>query len=223
MIVLVGGEKGGTGKTTIATNLAVLAAAAGRDVLLLDTDPQGTSSMWAEVRDESGRQPRIPCVKKHGDKVHIEARAMADRYSDIIIDAGGRDSRELRAAMLAADLMLMPIQASQFDAWTLDPAAELVATARIYNEPLVVLVVINKASPLPQVAEAAQARAFLAEFEGLEACSAPIRDRIAFRHAAKEGVAVTELGKRDRKAVAEIEALFREVFGAKEVADANAG
>ena len=59
MILLLGGEKGGTGKTTIATNLAALRAAAGYDVLLIDTDRQGTAAAWCQVRAEDPRLPRI--------------------------------------------------------------------------------------------------------------------------------------------------------------------
>ncbi len=54
MVILIGGEKGGTGKTTIATNLAALRALAGHDVLLVDTDSQGSASYWASSRDEAG-------------------------------------------------------------------------------------------------------------------------------------------------------------------------
>ena len=104
-IILVGGEKGGTGKTTIATNLAAMRAAAGRDVLLVDSDTQGSSSIWSQVRAEGGDQARLTCVSLHGRGIAAEIRQLAERFEDIIIDAGGRDSIELRQAMLAAELM----------------------------------------------------------------------------------------------------------------------
>ena len=69
MIVLIGGEKGGTGKTTIATNLAAMRALAGRDVLLIDTDPQGSANYWAQSRDEEGITPRVACIQKFGKQV----------------------------------------------------------------------------------------------------------------------------------------------------------
>jgi len=65
-IVLFGGEKGGTGKTTLATNMAAMLALKGRDVLLLDTDRQGTASFWATIREDTEIEPRIPCVQKFG-------------------------------------------------------------------------------------------------------------------------------------------------------------
>ena len=66
MIVLVGGEKGGTGKTTLATNLAALRAASGADVLLVDTDRQGSASFWAATRDENDALAAVPCVQVFG-------------------------------------------------------------------------------------------------------------------------------------------------------------
>ena len=69
-IVLIGCEKGGTGKTTIAVNLAVMRALAGRDVLLLDTDQQGNASFWAQIRDENQVLPRIACVSKFGHRAY---------------------------------------------------------------------------------------------------------------------------------------------------------
>jgi len=96
MIILIGGEKGGTGKTTIATNLAAMRALAGRDVLLIDTDPQGSANYWAQSRDELEITPRVSCVQKFGKGLPAEVKDLAKRYQDIIIDAGGRDSVELQ-------------------------------------------------------------------------------------------------------------------------------
>ena len=118
MIVLIGGEKGGTGKSTLATNLAVCLAHRGRDVLLLDCDPQRSSASWVGVRSANAPDaPKIHCMEKLGDVLDA-VRDVSARYADVIIDAGGRDSRELRSAMLVADTMYVPIKASQFDLWT---------------------------------------------------------------------------------------------------------
>ena len=74
MVILIGGEKGGTGKTTIATNLAALRALAGHDVLLVDTDSQGSASYWASSRDEAGIKPRVACIQKFGKGLQGEVR-----------------------------------------------------------------------------------------------------------------------------------------------------
>ena len=69
MILLIGGEKGGTGKTTVATNLAALRAAAGHDVLLVDTDRQGSAAAWCQLRAEHPQLPQVACVQLFGKTV----------------------------------------------------------------------------------------------------------------------------------------------------------
>lgn len=98
-IIVFGGEKGGTGKTTLATNIAAMLARQGKDVLLLDTDRQGTASFWATVREEEAVEPRVACVQKFGKGLPAQVRDLAERYDEIVIDAGGRDSMELRYAL----------------------------------------------------------------------------------------------------------------------------
>jgi chromosome partitioning protein len=213
MIVLIGGEKGGTGKTTLAIHLAAHRTALGRDVLLIDTDKQGSASSWCAIRDEEARSPRVACVQKFGKGLGTDIRALAGKYADVIIDAGGRDSVELRAAMTIADALYIPIQASQFDVWTLDQMNTLVEQAGVINERLIAFAVLNRASPNPSVKEAQDAQSALADYEHLRPTSAVIRDRIAFRKAAREGCTVAELAERDPKAIGEITAFYEEVYG----------
>ena len=211
-IILIGGEKGGTGKTTLAVNLAALRALQGRDVLLIDTDIQASDSYRAQRRDEAGTQPRVACIQKFGKGLQTEVRDLAKRYQDLIIDAGGRDSLELRAALVIAERVYIPIQPSQFDIWTLGRMDDLVKTAQGFNPELQARVVISRASTNPSVNEVAEARNLLADFEHVQLSSVVIRDRIAYRKAARDGLSVEELKPADPKAVEEIQALFQEVF-----------
>lgn len=211
-IILIGGEKGGTGKTTLAVNLAALRALQGRDVLLIDTDIQASASYWAQTRDEAGIQPRVACIQKFGKGLQTEVRDLAKRYQDIVIDAGGRDSVELRAALVIAERVFIPIQPSQFDIWTLGRMDDLVKTAQGFNPELQAWVVISRASTNPSVNEVAEARSLLADFEHVQLSSAVIRDRIAYRKAARDGLSIEELKPTDPKAGEEIQALFQEVF-----------
>lgn len=90
MIILIGGEKGGTGKTTIATNLAAMRVKEGYDVLLVDTDKQGSASAWSDIRDIKNKDiGRIPNIQKFGSNLAADIRDLKDCYGDIIIDAGG--------------------------------------------------------------------------------------------------------------------------------------
>lgn len=214
MIVVFGGEKGGTGKSTIATNMAAMLAMSGKDTLLLDTDRQGTASAWAAVREEENISPRVASVQKFGKGLPGQVRDLSARYAEIIIDAGGRDSTELRYALGVADRVYIPIQPYQFDIWTLQQMDALVELAVGLNPDLQAYVVLNRVATNPSVREDRETLEFLAEaeFQHLKPIASPIRDRIAFRKAAREGLSVVEWGQ-DEKAASEIKALFHEVYG----------
>lgn len=213
MIILIGGEKGGTGKTTIATNLAAMRALANRDVLLIDTDPQGSANYWAQSRDDENITPRVACIQKFGKGLPKEVQDLAHRYEDIIIDAGGRDSVELRSSLVVVEKAFIPIQPSQFDIWTLNQMDELVETAKAFNPDIRANVIISRSSTNPSVHESDDTGKLLNDFDNLDLADVSIRDRIAYRKAAKDGLAVVELKPKDPKAIKEMESLYKEVFG----------
>ncbi len=217
MIVLFGGEKGGVGKSTLLSNLAVLRALSGRDILLLDTDPQGSLAGWNAIRNENELEPSITCVQRSVKKDSIKAfirevRKLEEKYDDIFIDAGGRDSVELRSAMVVADIMLSPIQASQYDLWSLERLDELVQEASPSNLELKAYTVINRVSTNPSVKEAEEAMELLTEFPNLCTLNTTLKDRISFRKSVREGKSVLEFLPKDKKAITEIKALYKELF-----------
>ena len=213
-ITVFGGEKGGTGKTTLAVNIAAMLARKGKDVLLLDTDRQGTASFWATVRDEENIEPRVACVQKFGKGLPAQVRDLAERYDEIIIDAGGRDSMELRYALGVADRAYIPVQPFQFDIWTIRQMDTLVEMAKGLNEELAAFIVLNRVATNPAIREDRETREFITreDFQHLTLAESMIRDRIAFRKAARDGLAVVEYGQ-DRKAVNEMNQLYEEIYG----------
>lgn len=212
MIVLFGGEKGGPGKTTIATNIAAIRTQEIQDVLLIDTDRQPTSSYWCSTREDKGVKPRVTSIQKYDKAVRTEVLELRKKFQDIIIDAGGRDSPELRGALLVCDKAIFPLRPSQFDLWTLGRLNQLVETALDINENLQAYVVINQASPNPAVKEAEEMRSFLTEFENIKLLKSIICERIVFRRAALSGMAVTEYRPEDNRASEEIQSLYQEIF-----------
>src|SRR6476619_7633079 len=104
MIIVIGGTKGGTGKSTLVTNLVAIDVDNGKDSLLVDSDKQASASAWSTVRDESTLGlVRVPSVQKYGQiALTNELKSLAKKYDNIFVDAGGYDSEELRAAILAA-------------------------------------------------------------------------------------------------------------------------
>ncbi len=212
-IVLFGGEKGGTGKTTLATNMAAMLALQGKDVLLLDTDRQGTASFWATVREDTEIEPRIACVQKFGKGLASQVRDLADRYDEIVIDAGGRDSMELRYSLGVADRAYIPVQPFQFDIWTIRQMDELVEMAQGVNENLQAYLLLNRVSTNPAVREDQETRDFFEQeyFQHLALLDTVLRDRIAFRKSGRDGLSVVEW-KQNKKAAHEMNQLYKEVY-----------
>lgn len=212
MLLVVANQKGGTGKTLLATNLSVLLAGERRTVRLLDADPQGTAARWAALRVRAGAPPTVPCLRVEAGQLEGVARREAAAGRDLVVDTGGRDSRELRTALLLADRLLVPFRPSQFDLWGLERMAALAAEARGINRRLTCLAVINLASTHPRVGEVEQTRRFLADRDGLRLARAVLHERVAYDRAARQGLAVTELKPANRRAGEEMRALYHEAF-----------
>lgn len=211
-ITLYGSDKGGTGKTTGATNLAAILSSRGRDCLFLDADRQESGSGWCYTRNKSSNLHRIACFQKFGKGLTQELNDLSKRYQDIIVDTGGHDSIELRAAMSIADVMISPIQASQFDLWTLKNLDELVSQAKIFNPKLRVILVISRASTHHSEADTAHAAELVSDYERFVLSKTIIRDRVIYRRAAALGMGVHEFPEPNEKATQEMFQLYEEVF-----------
>jgi chromosome partitioning protein len=213
MIVTVGNTKGGVGKTTLAVNLAIARALAGRDVWLIDGDRQGTAQTAISIRSENGQAPGISCATyPDGATLRAQVQQQASKFDDIIIDAGGRDSTALRAALVLSDILLVPFQPRSYDVWALKDIAALVDEARSVRDGLKAYAVLNCADPgeaSTDNLEAAQAVAEVSQFQYLDA---PIRRRKAYANAAGAGLSVLEATPKDKKACDELNHLILSVF-----------
>lgn len=209
MVALIGAEKGGVSKSTLTMNLATHLAHNGVDVAILDTDGQPTCGRWVERRNEAGIRPTVHCVQRTGD-VAATLRDLANRYQVVLVDAGGRDSRELRTAAAVAHLMLVPTQASQADLETMARVDEIIGLARGFNPTLEAYAVITRAPSNPVINEVNDARELLAEFEQIKLAATVIRDRKVYRDALLAGKGVVEMANGQAKA--EIQLLAQEFF-----------
>lgn len=213
MIVTVGNTKGGVGKTTLAVQIALSRALAGRDVWLIDGDRQGTSQTAVAMRAEADRKPGLACAQyADGPVLRGQVQQQGRKFDDIIIDAGGRDSTALRAALVISDVLLVPFQPRSVDVWALGDIASLVDEARSVRDGLRAYAVLNCADPGTASADNADAAAALAEFSQLTHLDAPVRRRKAFANAVGQGLSVEEYSPRDSKACEELAALVRMVF-----------
>lgn len=208
MILTVGNTKGGVGKTTLAVQVALSWAIAGRDVLLVDADRQGSAGLVVAVRSEAGRAPGLTCVAFHdGAVLRAQVQRQAPKYNDVVIDAGGRDSGALRAALVLSDALLVPFMPRALDVWALADIAALVGEARGVRDGLHALAVLNGADPGVS-SDNADAATALADLPDLVLLDTPIRRRKAFGNAMALGLAVDELAPRDAKASNELAALI---------------
>jgi len=212
MVLAIGNIKGGVGKTTLAVNLAIVRAHKGRDVLLVDGDEQRTALTFTELRNDRQGQPGYTAVSLQGAALRTQVRQMAEKYDDIVIDVGGRDTGSLRAALTVTETLLIPVQPRSFDIWAVDQMAELVAEAREVNESLRALVLLNAADA--QGHDNEDAAEALREIKGLELLDMVIGRRKAFPNAAANGCAVTEHTPKDGKAIRELYNLVRLLYPA---------
>jgi chromosome partitioning protein len=212
MIVTVGNTKGGVGKTTLALNLAVARALQGRDVWLIDGDRQGTAQTAITIRAESGKQPAIACAHyPDGSTLRAQVQQMGPKFDDIIIDAGGRDSTALRAALILSDVLVVPFAPRSLDVWALNDISSLVNEARAVRDGLRVIAMLNNADPHGHDNE--DAAAAVADFPELEYVPTPIRRRKPIANAAGQGMSILEYTPKDAKGAEEMAALVKAVFG----------
>lgn len=215
MILTIGGIKGGTGKTTVATNLAVWLAGQGADVLLVDADEQESASDFTAWRDETtDGHPGYTLVQLNGATVRRQVELLRPKYDHIIIDTGGRDTASQRAALFVSDVYLIPFAPRSYEIWTLSKVLSLLgeiqgtrdSTLRVYS-------FLNKADA--RGVDNGEATAVLLENEELNFIDFPIVNRKVFASAASKGLSVFEMIPADEKATAETERLFTHIMQTK--------
>lgn len=209
MITLVGNQKGGCGKSTTAVNICAHLAKNGLDVVLVDADRQCTSANWALDRSETPTRPLVHCVQKY-ENIRETLLDLATRYKHVVVDAAGRDSRELRTGMTAANILLVPFRPSQPDLDTLRTLQEIIVQAKDLNPSLSVFGLLTMAPTNPVVREADEAKEYLQDYPEIRLLKTIIRDRKIYRDAMSAGAGVVEMD--NPKAIEEIDALIQEIF-----------
>lgn len=208
MIITVGGIKGGSGKTTIATNLTVYLSRLGKDVLLVDADEQETSTDFTAWR-EATRDGDVgyTAVKLTGEQVRSQVLKLRGKYDYIVIDTGGRDTTSQRAALFASDIYLLPFNPRSFDVWTIGRVEKLIDEIQsVKPSPVQVYAFINRADH--RGSDNTDAADLLASSDKMKFLNMSVGNRKAFSHAAAKGLSVQELSPSDEKAQNEINTLF---------------
>lgn len=210
MIITVCNTKGGVGKTTIAVNIAAAMAERG-GVWLIDGDRQGTLQDAISIRNSDNKAPPLVCAHlPDGPALRGQVQAMGGKFANIVIDAGGRDSTSLRAALVLSDIILIPFAPRSYDVWALEQMHDLITEARSTRDGLKAYTVLNRADTRgTDNAEAAEA---VADYQYLTHLDTVIGNRKAIAQAAGRGLAVAEHTPRDDKAREEFSNLFGRLF-----------
>jgi chromosome partitioning protein len=208
MIVALLNQKGGVGKTTLATHIAGELALRGQNVILLDAGPQCSALDWTQRRSQQGLPRLFSAVGLTRETLHQEAQELARRADHVIIDGPPRIAALARSALLAADRVLIPVQPSPYDLWASAEMVNLIRDAQVSRLTLRAAFAINRRVSTTVIGR--QARGALAD-QPLPALQAEVRQRIVFAESVAAGRLARELAP-DGAAAREVSSLVDELL-----------
>ncbi len=205
MIIGILNQKGGVGKTTLAVNLAAGLARSGARVLLIDADPQGSALDWSAARQAA---PLFAVVGLPRPTVHKEIAIIGHGFDHIVIDGPPRVTDLARSAIMASDLVVIPVQPSPYDIWAAEEVVKLIDEARVYKENLKSCFVVNR--KIANTAIGRDVGEALAAYP-LPVLRASVTQRVVFAEAAAQGKSIFEIDQ-DGMAALEVQAVMTEIM-----------
>jgi len=210
-------QKGGVGKTTLSTNLAAAAHLTGHRTLVLDLDAQGSALDWYAARSGGSRLDGLAVAKVDRALTRPALAALTAGYDLAVLDAPPRLGDLTQSAAVAADLVILPLQASPYDLWAASETLATLSQADSIREQLGLpparrLAVLNRVQAGTRIGR--QAREAVTDVA--ELVNVVIHQRVAFATAAGSGESVLTTEPKGR-AASEIQALFEAIAPAAEL------
>ena len=202
-ILAVMNEKGGSGKTTVALNLATALHRQGRRVVLVDADPQGTARDWRAASPEGADLPDVVAL----DRPQMLASLKNLAVDVVVIDTPAKAEQMAAAVVRIAHAVLVVIQPSGADVWAAAATVKLLQAKRDVGGQIEAAFLVNRASGVSRLSREIQAGDW--NEYGLEQMDSVIRNRVSFAQALTDGVSIYDT--RDKAGQAEIDAIVQEV------------
>lgn len=198
-------QKGGVGKTTLATHIAMRLSELKNRVLLIDADRQGSSLDWKAAR---GDQPAFTVVGLPKDSIHREIAALSKDYDWVVIDGPPRVSTVAKSAIAASDMVLIPVQPSPYDVWAAKDIVDLIVEVRVLKADLKAAFAVNR--KVVGTAIGRDVASALNDFP-IDVLKSSISQRISFAESAASGRTVLELEPKG-SAAKEVRGLVKEIM-----------
>jgi chromosome partitioning protein len=201
MITVIANLKGGSGKSTVAFNLAVWLEEQGQPVIGYDLDPQCTFSDLAMLRQEIGVKPDLTI---HSVRAVLKDQLLSHTEQEVLIDVGAANMAAMKEALTAADRILIPVPPSQADVWATQRFLHIVGPdieAVKANGRQQTLAFVNRADTNKSIRETHETEAALRMLPGIDVVLPHrLRTRTGFRRSLSEGLTVFEMSPRSQAA-----------------------
>ena len=175
MIIAFVNQKGGVGKTTLALHIASELAKGGHRVTLIDADPQGSALDWAQLRNHYDHPRRFAVIGLPRETLHLEVPDIARANDHVVIDGPPRVTALTRSAIVASDLVMIPVQPSAFDVWASQEIVGLVKEAKVFRPRLLAAFIASRVVVGTIIARALRVPLERLEIPKLESCSPSAR------------------------------------------------